>query len=337
MARQRRIPTPSWEKDHGIGGGFSGSRLQVLAAIGAALLVVAALGAIGFGFLYDELRERDRPNTTAIQVGDTRFTVRDFTNRAKMYVTEFTTTNYQVVVPSVSVSIQEQVVIIKYAGEKNVSATDDDVKAEIAKLLGIEATDPNFDQRLSEELTKTGLSDQQYRDYARGRALQGKLKEQFKTDLPATAESVHYRQILVPDQALADEIKAEIDAGGDFVALAAQHSTDTATKDTGGDKGWAPLGFLPDNQEELFFSLDLNQVVTIPAQGGTAVYVYQVTEKDAEHPVDEDKKDTLAQQNYNEWVAEKIEAEDVDDQMDFTNGNFDKIRYVINNAGLSIQ
>jgi hypothetical protein len=336
MSRQRRIPTPSWEKDRGIGGGLTTSRLQLFAAIAAGLLVVAAAAAIGLGYLFSYLEDRDRPNTTAVQVGDTRFTVRDFTNRVKMYLTEVPgTTNFQIVIPTVSGYMQEQVLLLKYASEKNVSATDDDVKAEIASLLGIEATDPSFDQRLAEELEKTGLTDQQYRDFARGRVLKDKMQQQFESELPATIESVHYRQIVVADRALADDIKRQVDSGGDFTALAAEHSTDSTTKDKGGDMGWAPRGFLAESQDDLLFSLDLNQVVVIPS--GSNFYIYQVTEKDPARPIDEEKKPSLALANYREWLGNKTEAENIVDDVNLTDGDADKILYVIDNAGLTRQ
>ena len=334
MSRQRRIPTPSWEKDRGITGGFSASRLQMLAAGAAALLVLAAFAAIGFGFLSDYLEDRDRPNTNAITIGDTEFTVRDVTNRAKMYVAQIGgTSNFQIILPTVTSLLAEQTLLLKYANEKSVSATDDEVKEQIATLLGITITDPSFDQRLQEELTKTGLSDQQYHDMARGNVLKKKLNDQFTADLPTTSDSIHYRQIVVADQAKADDIKRQIEEGGDFAALALENSTDTVTKDKGGDLGWAPKGFLNASLDDLLFALDVNQVVTFAGQ--SSVTVYQVSEKDAAHAVDDEKKATLANQNYQKWLTEKRDAETIVDEMDLNTGNGDKIRYVIDHAGLT--
>lgn len=334
MSRQRRIPTPSWEKGHGLTSGLSGSRLQILAAIGAALLVLAAIVAIGFGFLSNYLEDRDRPNSTALMIDDTEFTVRDFTNRTKIYVAQIGgTSNYQFIIPTVAFQLTEQAINLKFAGEKSVGATDDEVKEQIATLLGITITDPNFDQRLQEELNKTGLSGDQYRNLARGNVLRAKLNDQFSTELPATIDSVHYRQIVVADQAKADDIKAQIEAGGDFAALALANSTDTTTKDKGGDLGWAPKGFLNTSLDELLFSLDVNQVVTFA--GRSSVTIYQVTEKDPAHAIDEEKKGTLANQNYQKWLTEKKDSLTIVDEMSFDTGDAEKIRYVIDNAELT--
>ncbi len=53
-------------------------------------------------------------------------------------------------------------------------------------------------------------------------------------------EKRHVRHILVADQATAQKIKAQLAAGADFTALAKQYSTDTSTKDKGGDLGDVP-------------------------------------------------------------------------------------------------
>ena len=57
------------------------------------------------------------------------------------------------------------------------------------------------------------------------------------------AEQIHIRHIVLLDPALVDEVVAKLKAGGDFAALAAEYSTDTETKNNGGDLGW----FIPDN------------------------------------------------------------------------------------------
>jgi foldase protein PrsA len=54
-------------------------------------------------------------------------------------------------------------------------------------------------------------------------------KEQF-----STAESREVRHILVKTRAKAQDLRSQIVAGGDFAALAKQHSTDTGSKDNGG-------------------------------------------------------------------------------------------------------
>ncbi len=336
MAR-RRIPTPSWEHDHGIAGSFSGSRGQMFVVAVAIVLVVAALGIGGFALInHYEIQPRRLPGSTALAVGDMKFTTEEFKNRTLLYSTQLG--GYKVatyLIPAVDQQLQEEAVVLANASEKNVSATDDEIKTEIATLLGIQATDPNFDQRLQEELTKDGLTDKQYRDMATGNVLTTKLRDVFSSELPATADSVHYRLITVADQATADNLKAQLDGGADFAALAAANSTDTTTKDKGGDPGWVPRGFLSDSLESLLFSLDKDQIVTFP--GSSQVTIYQLLDKDPAHAIEDDKKGTLGNNAYQDWVKAKLAAVTVDDHMDLNTGDSDKINWVFDHAQLTAQ
>src|SRR6202521_3459998 len=202
MARQRRIPTPSWEPDRGLAGNFSGSRGQIFVVVVAILLVVVAVGVGGYALInHYEIQPRQLPGSTALAVGDASYSTSEFSNRTKMFSTQLG--GYKVasyIIPAVDKSLQQEAVILKFASEKSVSATDDEIKTQIATLLGITATDANFDQRLQEELTKDGLTDVQYRNMATSTVLKTKLQTVFQSELPATADSVHYRVITVANQ-----------------------------------------------------------------------------------------------------------------------------------------
>ena len=336
MAKQRRIPTPSWERDHGIGD-LSGSRGQIVAIVGVIILILAALGVGGFALLEKyELKPRRLPGSTALAVGDHVYSVREFTNRTKMFTSQLSgTTNASIILPAVTSQLQGEAINLQFAAEKNVSASEDEIKTEIATTMSITKDDPNFDTRFQEELTTTGLTEEQYRSFATASVLQTKLQAAFVAALPATLESVHYRQIAVADQATADALKDQIEGGADFAALAAANSTDTATKDAGGDAGWAPRGFLNQTIENLVFSLDINQVVTL--KSASNVTIYQLLEKDPAHAVDEAKKSTLGGNAFRDWQTEKKSGLTIDNAMDLNTGNGDRIRYVYDHAGLTAQ
>jgi parvulin-like peptidyl-prolyl isomerase len=335
MARQRRIPTPSWERDRGLTGNLSGSRGQVFVMVVAILLVVAAVGVGAYALINQyEIKPRQLPGSTALAVGDTNYSTSEFSNRTKMFSTQLGGYKvYTYIIPAVDQQLQQEAAILKFASEKSVSATDDEIKAQIATLLGIQATDPNFDQRLQEELKSDGLTDVQYRNMATSAVLKTKLQTSFQSELPATADSVHYRLIAVPDQATADSLKTQIEGGADFATLATAHSTDTTTKTTGGDAGWVPRGFLSSSLETLLFSLDKSQVVTYP--GSSSVTVYQVTEKDSAHAIEDAKKTTLATNAFQKWVKDKLASLTVADHMNVTTGDADNINYVFSHAGLT--
>lgn len=336
MARQRRIPTPSWERDHGIGD-LSGSRGQLVAIVGVIILILLALGIGGYALLEKyELKPRRIPGSTALQIGDRDISVREFVNRTKMFTSQISgTTQASVIIPSVVTQLQNEAINLQFAGEKNATASEEEIRTEIATTMSITPDDANYDTRFQEELKSTGLTEQQYRDFATASILQQKLQAAFNEELPATAESVHYSQIVVADQATADDLKDQIDAGADFGALAIANSTDTATKDLGGDAGWAPKGFLAPTLENLLFSLDLDQVVTLPTSSN--VTIYKLLEKDPEHPVEDSKISTLASNAFRTWQTEKRETVTIVNELDFTTGNADKLQYVFDHAGLTAQ
>lgn len=336
MARQRRIPTPSWERDHGIGD-LSGSRGQIIAIVGVVILMLAAVGIGGYALLEKyELKPHRIPGSTALAVGDRVFSVREYTNRTKMFTKQITgTTNARIILPAVSSQLQNEAINLQFAAEKSVSASEDEIRNEIATTMSIKPDDANYDTRFQEELKTTGLTEEQYRSFATASILQTKLQAVFQSELPATLESVHYSQIVVADQAKADELKAQIDAGADFGALAAANSTDTATKDVGGDAGWAPRGFVNSTIENLLFSLDINQVVTLPSASN--VTIYKLLEKDAARAVEDTKKSTLASNAFRDWQTEKKASVTIDNEMDLQTGNGDKIQYVFDHAALTAQ
>jgi foldase protein PrsA len=336
MAKRRRIPTPEWERHHSaIGRQLAGRSPRFYATAGVILLVVAAVAVVGFGFLSDYLAKQGRPDSTAVQVGDAKYTVREFTARLKSYVTQqggarSQAAAYQSAFPGISNQLIQEAVIVQFASEKDVSATDDDVNAEVGKRAGITADDANFQARYQEEVKKSGLEEPGYRKMISAAALVQKLTDVFKAAVPAAAESVHYRQIVVADQAAADDIKAKIEAGGDFAQLAKDRSTDTQTKDQGGDAGWVPRGLFDAAVENTIFDLDVNQVTTYPTS--SSVIVLQAVEKDPQRPVADDQKGSLASKALSQWITDKVSGVQVVNEMDLATGDADKFKYAFEHA-----
>lgn len=337
MPKQRRkIPTPSWERDRGaLGQQLLGHSPQFYGTVAIVLLVVAALGLVGYGFLSDYIAKQNRPGSTAVQIGETSYSVEYFTDRLKMYVQQLGGSGSQTAQPSTAIPvIVSQIVgenaILNNASEKQVSATDDDVNTQIASQLGIQATDANFQSRVQEELTRNGLTEAQYRDFNKAHVFQTKLNDVFTAELPAAIESVHYRQIQVDSLATADALRAQIEAGADFAALAKEKSTDTATKDQSGDAGWAPRGLLDKTTEDTLFGLSPNQLTTFPTTSGA--FVYQVLEKQVDRPIDGSNKPALANKAFQDWLKSKISALTVVNKMDLTSGDVDKINYAVSHA-----
>jgi parvulin-like peptidyl-prolyl isomerase len=323
-----RIPTPAWERERNVvTARLAGRSPQFWGLVGAIALVVLAFGVIAYVIVANEIEDRNRPNSTAVRIDDKEYTLRVFTERLRQLVQQSggpNNVNPQVAIQNLQNQLVEEQVFIRFAQEKGVSVTEDDIKAEIATLLGIGPDDPNYQARLQERLEATGLTEEQYREIAQGTALRKKLLEKFQSEVPASVEAIHYRGILVRDQTEADTLRAQVEGGADFAALAQEKSQDTSSKEKGGDLGWAPRGLLDDELEEQLFTLEVNEVITYPV--GNGVWVYQVIEKDPARAVDDTQKSQLAQIALNEWISEKREGMKVEE---FVLTDAENARYVI--------
>jgi len=299
------------------------------------LLVLASVGLVGYGFFSDWRATQQRPGSTALRVGDTKYAVDYFTERLRTFVAQAGGASSQQgqpsnAIPNVAEQLIGEAIVLQFAGDLGQSASEDDVKSEIGTQLSLPVTDPTFETRYRAEITRSGLTEDQYRETIKAEVLRKKMLAKFQADLPASAESIHYRQIVVAAQTDADAIRKQIEAGADFVQLAKDKSTDAATKDKGGDAGWAPRGLLDKKVEDTLFALEPGGLATYPTANGAVVF--QVTEKQADRPIDDPQKPTLANGALRDWLTEKRGALEIVNDMDLTTGDADKIGYATKHA-----
>ncbi len=96
-------------------------------------------------------------------------------------------------------------------------------------------------------------------------------------------------------RAKAAGLKAEIEGGADFAALAAEHSTDTSSKAGGGDLGWFGTGRMVGEFEEAVFGAAEGDLVG-PVQTNYGFHVIKVTgiRENAYSPLDEVREQVRA-------------------------------------------
>ena len=97
-----------------------------------------------------------------------------------------------------------------------------------------------------------------------------RLFEQQKPSLGPKPPTVSFVQLVLRPQpsdsvraaarAEAEQVLAELRAGGDFTVLARRHSDDTSTREDGGDLGWFRRGMMVGPFEEAVYGLRPNQV-----------------------------------------------------------------------------
>jgi parvulin-like peptidyl-prolyl isomerase len=149
-----------------------------------------------------------------------------------------------------------------------------------------------FQSRYRDYLRATGGTDAVVRYEVETQILRTKLNNQLAAAIPDHQEQVHARHILVPDETAAKAVLDRLKNGESFEALAAELSTDTGTKDKGGDLGWFPRGIMVPEFEDAAFKLQPGQV-SDPIKTDYGYHIIRVDERDPDRPLDPDQLDTL--------------------------------------------
>ncbi len=306
---------------------------QFYATVGVAILVLLAIGIVGFAYWSDYRADQQRPGSTAVQVGDTKYTLRYFAERLKTFVQQAggpanQSAQPQSAIPAVADQLVQEEIVVRFASEKEVSADASDLRNEIATRLGLTPDDDSYDTRYQEELTRSGLTEDEYQKMIQAAVLISKMRTKFAADAPAAAESIHYRQIALSDQAEADEIKQQLEQGADFAQLASERSLDSTAKDSGGDVGWVPRGLLNKDMEDALFALEPQKLITFPS-GSQVVFVFQMLEKAASRDIDADQRTQLGDKLLRDWLDEKKGQLEV---KDFVSQDNDKAQWAIDRA-----
>jgi len=181
--------------------------------------------------------------------------------------------------------------------------TDAELLRQGAESLNITVTTAEID----EALPKYGLpNDSIHQDIVRAILLGEKLKEEyFGPGLNNTMEQAHVQVMLVESQEVAAELIAEIEAGGNFTALAKEFSCNSSVE---GDLGWLPEELMPNTMiATAAFNLTLGEI-SQPIYDATAIkdvgyWLIEVTDKQ------DDEINALVMLLGSEAEAERIKAE----------------------------
>jgi foldase protein PrsA len=173
--------------------------------------------------------------------------------------------------------------------EAGTTASDEEVQARMEKF----AESYDSMEAFLEELSYYGYSEEQLREQI---ATQIKIEKIVGTDTAVTEEeiaeyfgqnkssfdkpeTVRASHILVGTREEAESLLARLGAGADFAELAAEHSLDEATKDSGGDIGDFARGEMEEGFEETAFGLEVGG--TAIAESSYGYHVVRVTDRTA--------------------------------------------------------
>jgi len=118
---------------------------------------------------------------------------------------------------------------------------------------------------------------------------------------------VHARHILVPDEATAKKIIADLKKGGDFAALSKQYSKDPSAAQQGGDLGFFKKGDMVPEFADAAFALKDGEIAPNPVKTQFGWHVIQVVgHRTAAPPSFEQSRDELRQSMIQAAVQKEV-------------------------------
>jgi parvulin-like peptidyl-prolyl isomerase len=194
------------------------------------------------------------------------------------------------------------------------SAEIDDYLRNIARGENETISDTNYDIWLQEQQDNTGLTIEEFRDIAASEFQAQQIQDFIGSNVNTQVPQVYLWVIILGDQEAATAAKARIDGGESFQTVAQEVSTDTTTKDKGGDLGWQVTELLSSQITSTLETLDIGKCsdpVTFTQQDNTSGAVstsyllLMVSEKSVAMQVDETQLSQLKYKAFLDWINEQ--------------------------------
>lgn len=234
-----------------------------------------------------------------------------------------------------------------YARENNITVSDEDVNEEIETIKDqiFEQAQQAGEQDISREeafnqaLEQAEFTEEQLRADIKEQLPLQKVQEQVSGDAQPSQEEIQAFydenkeiQFTTPEQRCishilfkkdqqqrAEEVKQELENGGDFAELAKEYSQDPGSKDKGGDLGCQPKGSFVPAFEDAAFSAEQGEIVgPVETEFGNHVIKVDKVEAEKAAPLEEVQpqiKEQLAQQEqmtkFEEWLEEQKKERNV--------------------------
>jgi hypothetical protein len=159
---------------------------------------------------------------------------------------------------------------------------------------------------------QTGIDEAEYRERVRSELYIQKVRNAIMAEVPRTEEQVHLAQLVVGDHQKAVDTLARLLRGETWNALVAEVSTDTATKDKGGDIGWVPMQDPPSDLEKTAFALKTGEISPVLQTGANTWVILKVLER-GPRPMAAEKYAAAQQAAYQKWLTDiRVNSEVVD-------------------------
>jgi len=198
----------------------------------------------------------------------------------------------------------EQVLTEQAAAEAGVVVSNAEVEAYLQSMIEENGGEEAFRAKLDE----WGQTYEDAKREVRAQLIGMAMTQRVIEEVPATAEHIHARHILVDTQQEAERIHAQLEAGANFAALAKAHSLDESTRENSGDLGFFPRGILVAPEvEEAAFALQPGQFSGV-ITSSLGFHIVQVVERDPARTISPENRRLLQDKAVQEWI-EKLWAQ----------------------------
>ncbi len=221
------------------------------------------------------------------------------------------------------VFVNEQLVKVgapRYVGE--VSPEDID---QALRYTSNTTSESEFKAWYRQQLNETRLSGSEYKDMVATGILASRLHEYLAKIMPTAVEQVHLNIITVATYQDAEKVRARWKAGEDFADLAREVSSDSSSKENGGDLGWYPAGVLDSQLDYYAFSLSTDNIseslayydLSNTSSSDTSSteplfwYLLMVSEKADAKEVDEKYLPAVADKAFYDWLSQETQFHEI--------------------------
>lgn len=151
-----------------------------------------------------------------------------------------------------------------------------------------------------ENFQKMGIREEDYRALIEAKLYREKLLQAITADLKPEEEQVWARHILVADEAAAQVVRERLLKGEDFGKVAAEVSTDPASKDQGGLLDWFGRGVKVKEFEDAAFSLPIGEI-SQPIKTTYGYHIIQVLARQV-RPISQAELEQKRQKVFSDWL-----------------------------------
>ena len=312
MAKKRRpppapLPPP---KRHTRRGRDWRPQAAIVASFAIFLLVIA--GFVAYGWWDNEMGP---PHSRAMRVGETTLNLDFFSRRVKGVLHDsglatsgqpLDSNTYSSVVSFVISTLEQEILLRQRAPvDLGLSPTPDDIDGEIASRLGVSRDDPAaFQAAYQADRKARDLSVKEYRQMIEAALLSRWVSDGFVRAAPEVADQVKIRQIQVGAKEDADKAVERLNAGEDFATVAKEMSSDTLTKDKGGERDWVAMEELDPSYAAKVFALEVGQR-SDPLEGQGGFFIIEVEDKQAERSLEPTQRDAIGSRYSGLWLSEQ--------------------------------